>query len=194
LGECCASRLCRYTHLFFVAIGVPLLTPVPTPVATLYVMLIPSWLVFIAKGSGRHSFDSRDSASDLRTRPAARGPLLTTSDTTHANSCHNTLRGGRGRISAQVRMYLSVRDDEWRKLTAVFRTFVADYGLAFRDFSESRPGVGAKFFLSVCDAVVTMSTSEQRCASRGREFGVVVCTSVCTKSRRALSGRRWQGR
>jgi hypothetical protein len=36
----------RAKHLFFVAISVLLLTPVPTPAATLYVMLIPSWLVF----------------------------------------------------------------------------------------------------------------------------------------------------
>jgi hypothetical protein len=36
----------RAKRLFFVSISVLLVTPVPTQVATLYVMLIPSWLVF----------------------------------------------------------------------------------------------------------------------------------------------------
>jgi hypothetical protein len=102
--------------------------------------------------------------------PAARGPLLTTADTTYTNSCHNPLRGGRERISPQVRMYLSVGDDEWSKLTDVFRAFADDYGLAFRDSSEFRPGVVSTLYLSVCDEAVTINTSEQQWASREREL------------------------
>ena len=63
-------------------------------------------------------------------------------------------------------MYLSVGDDQWSKLTDVFQAFAEDYGLAFRDSSESRPGVVSTLYLSVCDEAVTISTSEQRWGSR----------------------------
>jgi hypothetical protein len=66
-------------------------------------------------------------------------------------------------------MYLSVGDDEWSKLTDVFRAFADDYGLAFRDSSEFRPGVVSTLYLSVCDEAVTIGTSEQRWASREPE-------------------------
>jgi hypothetical protein len=206
----------RAKHLFFVAISVLLLTPVPTPAATLYVMLVPSWLVFTSNDPAWYLQFWRFGAvagvatafvcwllaplflGEIRQRatrisqllhmvvvgaastvvillliyaraPAARGPLLTTADMTYTNSCHNTLRGGRKRISAQVRMYLSVGDDEWSKLTDVFRAFADDYGLAFRDSSEFRPGVVSTLYLSVCDEAVTIGTSEQRWASREPE-------------------------
>jgi hypothetical protein len=205
-------------HALFVAISVLLLTPIPTPAATLYAMLIPSLLVLTSDDPAWYLRFWRFGAvagvatafvcwlmtpvflGEIRQRPArmsplvqkvlvgtastvvillliyardpaARTPLLTTADTTYTNSCHNTLRGGRTRISAQVRMRLSVSDDQWSRLAEVFRAFADEYGLAFRDSSEFRPGVVSTLYLSVCDEAVTMSTSEQRWTSRQSEFG-----------------------
>jgi hypothetical protein len=200
-------------HVLFLAISVLVLTPVPTPVATLYAMLIPSWLVFTSDDPGwylrfwrfgtvagvatafgswslacRYLGETSQPAARLSPflrkvlvgtassvgilfliyarDPASRGPLLTTADTSYTNSCHNPLRGGRKRISPQLRMNVAVGDDEWSRLTAVFRAFADEYGLDFRDSSEVRPGVVSTLYLSVCDAAVTISTSEQRWASR----------------------------
>lgn len=204
-------------QLIFVAAGVVLLTPVPTQVATLYAMLIPSWLVFTSNDPAWYLRFWRFGAvtgvataygcwllactflGEVRrpaTRsspllhkalvgaassvvillliyardPATRGPLLTTADASYTTSCHNTLRGGRTRISAQLRMNLAVGDDEWSRVADVFRAFADDYGLAFRDSSEIRPGVVSTLYLSVCHTAVTLSTSEQRWASRATQL------------------------
>lgn len=74
--------------------------------------------------------------------------------------CHSAGSGGPMRRPS---IYLQISEAEWPELRAIFERVATDFGLSYRDTSETRPGVVNLLYLSMCrDNGLQVTVNEQR--------------------------------
>jgi hypothetical protein len=110
-------------------------------------------------------------------------------------SCHDPIPDGSTRVSPKVRIDLDISLEEWPDLIELLKDFAIANDWAFRDSSETRPGVVKTLYLSLCKQnSLAIRVSEQRWATNafepfipGRGTGVRIFGEVPEEVRREVA-------